>query len=119
VARSTPPRPRKKATPSFDVPADVTAAPESGWVFRSDAEAKTLAGAPAAAATPPAPVTPPASAASVAPPAAAPAPAPPAPIVMVPVVQSEMPLRFVWVPLAIGYATLLAMLPRGRAGERS
>ncbi len=109
MARPTPPRPRKKATPSFDVPADVTAAPESGWVFRSDA---------AAAAPPPAPVA--ASAPVVTPSPAAPVPAEPAapPIVMAPVVQSEMPLRFVWVPLAIGYATLLAMLPRRSAPKQ-
>jgi hypothetical protein len=31
---------------------------------------------------------------------------------MAPVVESESPLRFVWLPLAIGYSTILAMLPR-------
>ena len=40
-------------------------------------------------------------------------PAPKA-IVMAPVVTSESPLRFAWVPLAIGYTTILAMLPRPR-----
>jgi hypothetical protein len=44
----------------------------------------------------------------------------PAPIVVAPVVESESPLRFAWVPLAIGYATILAMLPRRRdEGGRS
>jgi hypothetical protein len=44
----------------------------------------------------------------------------PAPIVVAPVVESESPLRFAWVPLAIGYATILAMLPRKRdEGGRS
>ena len=79
----------------------MTSAPESGWVFKSEPVA--------AAAPPPAPV------------AAAPAPAPPpvpapakvaAPVVLAPVIQSEGPLRFMWVPLAIGYSTILAMLPR-------
>jgi hypothetical protein len=88
------PRSRKRAAPSFDVPADVTAGPESGWVFRSEA----APAAPAAPADPAEPVTPPA------------APA----IVMAPVIQSESPLRFAWVPLAIGYSTVLAMLPRPR-----
>ena len=32
-------RSRKPKTPSFEVPADVTSASPSGWVFRSDAEA--------------------------------------------------------------------------------
>jgi hypothetical protein len=31
-------RSRKPKTPSFEVPADVTSASQSGWVFRSDVE---------------------------------------------------------------------------------
>ena len=50
--------------------------------------------------------------------ASTPSPVPlaaPAPIVMAPVIQSESPLRFVWVPLAVGVSTILAMLPRKRS----
>lgn len=39
------------------------------------------------------------------------------PVVVAPVIQSESPLRFMWVPLAIGYSTILAMLPQ--KGTRS
>lgn len=82
----------------------MTSAPESGWVFKSE---------PVAAAAPP----PPAPVASAPAPAPAPPPAPvpakvAAPVVLAPVIQSEGPLRFMWVPLAIGYSTILAMLPR-------
>ena len=78
-------RARKRAKPSFEVPSDVTSASQSGWVFRSDAAAQL----------PPPPVAP------AAPPrAAATAVAPPG------------PLRFAWMPLAIAYSTILAMLPQ-------
>ena len=33
-------RSRKRSTPSFEVPADVTSGSQSGWVFRSDGEDK-------------------------------------------------------------------------------
>ena len=91
VLADSPPRARKRATPSFDAPADVTSTGESGWVFRSDA--------------------PPDAPAQVEPAAA------PETIVMAPVIPSESPLRFAWVPLAIGYTTILAMLPRARKRE--
>ena len=92
ILTDIPPRSRKRAKPSFDAPADVTSGGESGWVFRSDAppDAPAQVGAPAAADET---------------------------IVMAPVIQSESPLRFAWVPLAIGYTTILAMLPRTRKRE--
>ena len=110
----TPSRPRKRARPSFDAPADVTSPAESGWVFRSDAPAETTARVePAPIAIPG--YVPPSRPAAPLPADAAEAPAErstPAPVVMAPVVTSESPLRFAWVPLAIGYSTILAMLPR-------
>ena len=66
----------------------MTSAPESGWVFRSDATTD-----PAPAAAPPRAVATP----------------PPAFVVTLP---PPGPLRFVWMPLAIAYSTILAMLPQ-------
>ena len=117
ILADTPPRSRKRARPSFDAPSDVTAPAESGWVFRSDAPADATSRVePAPVATPE--VAPPARIAAAPappPPASAPAEAP-APVVLAPVVGSESPLRFAWVPLAIGYSTILAMLPRRHKG---
>ena len=115
VLAKQPARPRKRAKPSFDAPADVTSAPESGWVFRSDAPAPASAKPEpppvAVAPEPPKPALPPPLPPS--PPPAPPAPVV-APVVMAPVIESESPLRFAWVPLAIGISTILAMLPRRR-----
>ena len=106
--------------PSFDAPAEVTSGGESGWVFRSDAPDAAAEVEPAPPAIPDvapparliaAPVQPAAAAAEAS--EAGDEPAPQA-IVMAPVVASESPLRFAWVPLAIGYTTILAMLPRPR-----
>jgi hypothetical protein len=110
VLADSPPRSRKRPKPSFDAPADVTSAPESGWVFRSDAPADAISPArvaPAASSN--------AESEDAGLDAAEPAPqAPVEPVVMAPVIASESPLRFAWVPLAIGYSTILAMLPRRR-----
>jgi len=82
-------RARKRAKPSFEVPSDVTAASQSGWVFRSDG-----------AAEPP-------------PPPAPPRQAPGGPTRQpTPVLAPPGPLRFAWMPLAIAYSTILAMLPQ-------
>ena len=119
VLAKQPARPRKRAKPSFDAPADVTSTPESGWVFRSDAPAPASASAKPEPSPPPVAVAPePPKPALPPPPPPSPPPAPPAaavaPVVMAPVIESESPLRFAWVPLAIGISTILAMLPRRR-----
>jgi len=122
VLADAPSRPRKRTKPSFDAPADVTSSGESGWVFRSDVpDATSVEPAPVAIPDVAPPVRAAAAPASPPPPEIAPAaqsrpehdPAPQA-VVMAPVIASESPLRFAWVPLAIGYTTILAMLPRSR-----
>ena len=80
------PRSRKPKTPSFEVPADVTSASQSGWVFRSDAEKSEKPAAPPAVGVPPTP-------------AVAKGP------------YGDGPLRFAWVPFAIVCSTVLSLFP--------
>ena len=97
----------------------MTSAPESGWVFKSEpvAAAAPVPPPPAVAAVPPPRAIPPEGGSHRSQEAAAAAAPAKAPVVLAPVIQSEGPLRFMWVPLAIGYSTILAMLPR-RGTER-
>lgn len=99
----SPRRARKRAKPSFEVPSDVTSAAESGWVFRSDGASPPPAAPKPAASVSAAPK--PAAPVAVAAKPAAPLPAP-------------GPLRFAWLPLAIAYSTILAMLPQRDRGAK-